>query len=82
MLNQNSMKTNLCELFACPNCGSSLIFSDSTVTCENCDTKFSIVNNIPRFVTSLTHENFSIQWKKFSDVQLDSINGTSCSRDR
>jgi len=70
------------ELFVCPECRSSLVWSPDAVTCPDCKASFPIQDGIPRFVTAMDHENFHIQWKKFYDVQLDSMNGTSCSRDR
>lgn len=75
-------KSDLYSLFICPGCNSSFKWFKDEIICDGCGNRIKIIDGIPRFVTSLTHDNFSIQWKKFSDVQLDSHNGTSCSRDR
>ena len=71
-----------CDLFSCPHCQQGLILNDAMLTCAHCKEDFRIDKGIPRFVSGQIHENFAIQWKKFADVQLDSKNGTSCSRDR
>lgn len=39
-------------------------------------------DGIPRFVESRLHASFALQWNRFWDVQLDSRNGTTLSRDR
>lgn len=43
---------------------------------------FPVVQGIPRFVETGVHASFALQWTRFWDVQLDSRNGTSLSRDR
>lgn len=75
-------KSDLHSLFICPRCSASFEWHKNEIVCTECGNQIKILDCIPRFVTSLTHDNFAIQWKKFSDVQLDSHNGTTCSRDR
>lgn len=70
------------SLFICPGCGVALTWSEAEVHCGGCGSSFAIRDSIPRFVQDHPHANFSIQWKRFSSIQLDSRNGTSCSRDR
>jgi 2-polyprenyl-3-methyl-5-hydroxy-6-metoxy-1,4-benzoquinol methylase len=53
----------------------------SYLTC-NSGHHFPVIQRIPRFVQSDTHESFGIQWTLFGDVQLDSRNGTTLTRDR
>ena len=44
---------------------------------------FPVLNNIPRFVSSDDYaSSFGLQWKEFRLVQLDSVTGTTVSRDR
>jgi len=76
------MDNTLRDSFFCPDCHKGLIVSDIELSCQHCAKDFRIEGEIPRFVQGSTHENFAIQWKKFADVQLDSKNKTTCSRDR
>ncbi len=70
------------DLFACPACASEMHWFEDRVECKECASFYVIKDGLPRFVEGTEHENFNIQWKKFYDVQLDSVNGTTCSRDR
>lgn len=72
----------LLHLLRCPDCRSDLLQAPGRLTCPACTKEFPVIDGIPRFVSGQLHENFSVQWKKFSDVQLDSRNGTECSRTR
>lgn len=69
-------------LFRCDQCGGALNGSADALVCRACGRRVPIERGLPRFVTSDTHENFSVQWKKFWDIQLDSRNGATTSRDR
>lgn len=69
-------------LFRCPSCGAELDWSERAVTCRGCKQATPVRDGIPRFVDLGTHENFSIQWRRFRDIQLDSRNGTRESEDR
>jgi 2-polyprenyl-3-methyl-5-hydroxy-6-metoxy-1,4-benzoquinol methylase len=76
-------RQNLRQYFLCPECGSALEWREHDLHCSpGCGKSVPIASGIPRFVQSDTHENFSIQWRKFWDVQLDSKNGSTESRDR
>lgn len=74
--------TSLESFVCCPRCHGALAHEGSTLRCSHCNLRWPITNGIPKFVEGELHENFAIQWKRFSDVQLDSKNHTSCSRDR
>lgn len=65
----------------CPDCGSALEHGAEVLTCAR-GHDYRVVRGIPRFVEQDTHDNFAIQWNLFWDVQLDSRNGTTESRDR
>lgn len=69
------------SVFVCPTCNAELVALDDELRCRN-DHSFEVIRNVPRFVRAATHENFSLQWNTFWDVQLDSRNGTTLSRDR
>ncbi|MDD5120698.1 MAG: class I SAM-dependent methyltransferase [Candidatus Omnitrophica bacterium] len=70
------------QLLICPACGGDLIDSAVYYSCCRCSSIYPVRGGIARFSSGATHDNFAIQWKKFADVQLDSKNGTTCSRDR
>ena len=74
--------TGLNRFYACITCGSDLLVLRDTLQCERCGRTIEVVHGIPRFVKSELHENFGIQWNRFSKVQLDSSNGSTESRDR
>ncbi len=75
------MNPDIAGLACCPSCRADLAFEDQ-LRCLGCGALFPVKDGIARFISSQKHENFAIQWKKFSDVQLDSRNGLSDSRDR
>jgi 2-polyprenyl-3-methyl-5-hydroxy-6-metoxy-1,4-benzoquinol methylase len=57
--------------------------SSEELECLACKHKYPIVRGIPRFVTSNNYAaSFGEQWNRFAQVQLDSKNGTTFSRDR
>jgi 2-polyprenyl-3-methyl-5-hydroxy-6-metoxy-1,4-benzoquinol methylase len=76
------MSEDLRNLLVCPRCAASLRWTEDAATCTSCAAVYPIRDGIARFVADLRHENFAIQWKRFADVQLDSRNGTTCTRDR
>jgi len=76
------MTAALREYVVCPACKDPLLWGERDARCGGCGKSYPVVDAMPRFVTSSTHDNFAIQWKRFADVQLDSKNGTTCSRDR
>lgn len=70
------------ELFVCPDCRGELSRGRDAWRCLACGREVSVVEGIPRFLRSALHDSFALQWNRFSDVQLDSRNGTTLSRDR
>jgi len=85
------MKKRLLNLLVCPNCKGELKLEVDSVEeeevvegkliCERLHT-FSIINAIPRFVSSDTYVNsFSYEWDVFADTLLDSRNKEKFSAD-
>ncbi len=70
------------EPFVCPTCGAAFEHVEERLVCATIGHTFGVTRGIPRFVEADIHDNFAIQWKTFWDVQLDSRNGTTLSRDR
>lgn len=68
--------------FVCDVCGHDLNQGEGELRCAACSRSVPIVRAIPRFLSSKTHASFALEWKRFADVQLDSRNGTTESRDR
>lgn len=68
--------------FVCPSCGGALTWAEEECRCDACRLVAPIVDGLPRFVRDGAQESFSLQWNRFWDVQLDSRNGTTLSRDR
>ena len=51
--------------------------------CDSCNSKYSIINKIPRFVDENNYSNsFGFQWNKFIKTQLDSYTGLPISKKR
>lgn len=73
---------DLRSLLRCPSCSSALALDDRRAACRSCGAGWPVSGGIPRFVSGALHENFAIQWKRYADVQLDSRNGTTQTRDR
>ena len=70
------------DVFVCPRCHGDLTWAQRSVVC-GCGWRGEVEGGIPRFVVDDgRHESFALQWSLFADVQLDSRNGTSLSRDR
>jgi len=63
-------------------CGHELAQIGGELRCAHCGRVIPMDGGIPRFVSSETHASFALEWKRFADVQLDSRNGTTESRDR
>lgn len=67
----------------CPACAGELVWDrERTSMRSSCGWSGTVENGIPRFVRDATHESFGMQWNEFSDVQLDSLNGMTATRDR
>jgi len=50
---------------------------------ESTNHEYSIRSGIPRFVEGTNYaDNFSLQWNRYKSVQLDSVNGSTLTRDR
>lgn len=87
------MKEHLVELFRCPKCsaGFDLIREErengeikkGLLSCLSCNTRYPIVNYIPRFVDNDNYaRGFGFQWNRHARAQLDRFNGTTISTDR
>ena len=85
------MKKEYIDLLICPICGSRFeldldnqsMDSSPRLICIGNRHSYPISDDIPRFVDQGNYaESFGFQWKKFSQVQLDSYNGTSFSEQR
>lgn len=87
------MNVGLVQLLECPACKGTLRASASSgpnediergdLTCNGCESRYPIVNGIPRFVPERNYaDNFGLQWNSFRQTQLDSHSGTTITRDR
>lgn len=74
--------TDIRTHFLDPDSNESLIWTDDGLANSEGTIRVPMRDGIPRFVDDRTHQNFEIQWKRFSQVQLDSVNGTTQSYDR
>lgn len=79
------MKKKLLDHLVCQECNSAFRIrneieknheiKEGELHCAHCDSKYQIVNYIPRFVqTDQYVESFSLEWKRFRKVQLDIFN--------
>lgn len=87
------MRTDLCNILACPDCRGALALdiheqSDEevltgTLTCVACQKCYSIKRGIPRFINGESYvDSFSWQWNRYSRTQIDAFNGTQESEQR
>lgn len=89
------MKIEVLRWVACPICkkplsldGPSLIpsfdeLNDGELACSGCGALYPVENHVPRFVPRATYaSSFGFQWQKHARTQLDSVSGTTISRDR
>ena len=77
------MKNKLFNLLLCPNCNSgNLEKTGVDLCCLECLNTYKVRGEIPRFVNDDYHSNWGLQWNKFSQVQLDSFNGSNLSESR
>ncbi|MHB8580425.1 MAG: class I SAM-dependent methyltransferase [Ignavibacteriaceae bacterium] len=83
---QSSKENNLLSLLYCRNCNeffNSENNDNNVLKCPKCEKTVPVVSGIPRFVGYQNYTNsFGFQWNKYSNLQLDSYNHTSFSRDR
>lgn len=75
------MSKNFANLIKCPNCSNALEIKHNFICCSTCDF-FQDKKKVIRYVDGEYHENWGLQWNKFSKVQLDSYNGTKESEER
>ena len=82
------MKSKLFEILACPDCRGGLLLivdaedmgeiKEGKLVCKLCKQEYRISNYVPRFVESDEYvDNFSFEWNKHKQTQLDSISGTN-----
>lgn len=88
------MKDTFLRYAVCPSCRSSLRLGrrvdgvageirSGCLQCKACDAVYPIRNYIPRFVSSTNYAaSFGLEWKRHARTQLDSVNGTSVTRER
>lgn len=88
------MHLRLLDVLGCPRCHDALSCvpeaQDSTddvrtgtLRCAACSASYPISSGIPRFVPDDVYaSSFGYQWNRFRTEQLDSVNGTTLSRDR
>lgn len=73
------------NLLRCPKCRAELSLADAEdapLTCAS-GHRFPVVGGIPRFAPLANYaDSFGFQWQKFSQIQLDSRNGTGFSEER
>lgn len=85
------MKDSLLQHLVCPNCKGALDLDvrardggeieQGRLTCRPCSRHYPITNGIPRFVpTDAYVKNFSFQWRRHWNTQVDSLAGHSESR--
>ena len=71
----------LSTVFVCPVCGGDFARTSEVLVCIS-GHRYRVIRGIPRFVESDEQRSFGLQWNRFDDVQLDSRNGTTLTRDR
>ena len=86
------MHPRLVTLLRCPACGGRLSLSGDPASgtldagelgCLGCGAAYPIIRGIPRFVPLENYAgSFGFQWNRFRRTQLDSVTGTTISRDR
>lgn len=88
------MHLKLLEVLGCPHCHGELSCAaeatdpageirTGTLRCAACPASYPITAGIPRFVPNDVYaSSFGYQWNRFRTEQLDSVNGTTLSRDR
>ncbi len=66
---------NLSNIISCPKDNSELVEENSLFYCKECQSRYPIINAIPRFVPEENYANsFGFEWEKFAKTQVDSFN--------
>lgn len=66
----------------CPGCRGTLGLGTDRFTCELCGAIYPVVDGVPRFVPSQEYaSSFGFEWHRHPATQLDSVSGTTRSRD-
>lgn len=84
------MQLKQTHILCCPRCQGDLDYVETARDGQNevslrCSAghSYAVVDGIPRFVPAVNYaDSFGRQWKQFSQVQLDSYNGTGYSEQR
>jgi SAM-dependent methyltransferase len=87
------MRLQILEILRCPRCGGQLTLQDArllgdqiesgSLVCANLAHRFEVRNFIPRFTPAGNYaDNFSFQWNRFQQTQLDSYSGHPISAGR
>lgn len=87
------MKERLLNWLECPHCRGDLLLLNfqgdnheirgGSLNCRNCSNLYPIINYIPRFTPQSNYaDGYGFQWNRFSELQLDKVNGTTISADR
>lgn len=89
------MKESFLNYAVCPSCRGSLRLGgrrvdgvaseirSGSLQCKACQAVYPIRNYIPRFVSSDNYAaSFGLEWKRHARTQLDSVNGTTITRER
>ena len=73
--------------FLCPSCHKEDLYKDydrDVLVCSNCNTLYSIVNNVPRLLDGFENytKSFGFEWNIFQKTQLDSYTSLPISQSR
>jgi len=73
--------------FLCPSCHKEDLYKDydrDVLVCSNCNTLYSIVNNVPRLLDGVENytKSFGFEWNIFQKTQLDSYTSLPISQSR
>src|SRR3954463_2252091 len=81
------MKISALKFLVCPHCQIQLEVTvksragsevtEGQLRCAQCGVSYPIISGVPRFVTHGSYaSSFGYEWNRFSQIQLDSQNGT------
>lgn len=67
----------------CPQCSNEIQKDENKFICQECNSNYEIIRDIPRFVPANNYANsFGFQWNTHRKTQLDKYNGLTISKDR